>query len=57
MKEIFSLKTQNYPLRTQNVNYPNPHTLSYGVESFGHKGSQIWKRIPKEIQEFDGLYS
>ena len=57
MKEIFSLKIHNYPIRTQNLNYPNPRTISYGVESFGYKGSQIWKRIPKEIQECDGLYS
>ena len=57
MKEIFSLKTHNYPIRTQNLNYPNPRTVPYGVESFGYKGSQIWKRIPKEIQEYDGLYS
>ena len=55
MKEIFSLKTHNYPIRTQNLNYLNPRTVSYGVESFGYKGSQIWKRIPKEIQECDGL--
>ena len=57
MKEIFSLKTHNYPTRTQNLNYPNPPTVSYGVESFAYKGSQIWKRIPKEIQKCDGLYS
>ena len=37
MKEIFSLKTHNYPIRTQNLNYPNPRTVSYGVESFGYK--------------------
>ena len=41
----------------QNLNYPNPRTVSYGVESFGYKGSQIWKRIPKGIQECDDLYS
>ena len=49
MKEIFSLKTYNFPIRTQNLNYPNPRTVSDGVESFGYKGSRIWKRIPKEI--------
>ena len=51
MKEVFSLKTHSYPLRTQNLIYPNPRTVSHGLESFGYKGSQIWKNIPKEIQE------
>ena len=31
MKEIFSLKPHNYPLRTQNLVYPNPRTVSYGL--------------------------
>ena len=35
MKEIFSLKPHNYPLRTQNHVYPNPRAVSYGLESFG----------------------
>ena len=55
MKEIFSLKPHNYPLRMQNLVYPNTHTVSYGLESFGYKGSQIWKNIPKEIQNSDDI--
>ena len=51
------VEPHNYPIRTQNLNYPNPRTVPYGVESFGYKGSQIWKRIPKEIQGCDDLYS
>ena len=51
MEEIFSLKTHCYPLRTQNLTYPNPRTVLYGLETFGYMGSQIWKSIPKEIQE------
>ena len=51
MKEVFSLKTHSYPLRTQNLIYPNPRTVSHGLESFGYKGSQIWRNIPKEFQE------
>ena len=41
MREIFSSKTHNYSIRTQNLTYPN----------------QIWKSIPKEIQECDDLRS
>ena len=43
MKKIFSLKTHNYSIRMQNLNYPNPHTLSYRVESFG-------KEFPKKFK-------
>ena len=57
MREIFSSKTHNYSIRTQNLNYPNPRTVAYELESFGYKGSQIWKSIPKEIQECDNLRS
>ena len=55
MKEIFSLKPHNYPLRRQNLVYPNPRTVYYGLESFGYKGSQIWSIIPKEIQTSDDI--
>ena len=55
MKEIFSLKPHNYPLRTQNLVYPNPRTVSYGLESFGYKASQIWKNIPIEIQKSEDI--
>ena len=57
MKEIFSLKPHNYPLRTQNLVYRNPRTVSYGLESFGYKASQIWKNIPIEIQKSEDIGS
>ena len=41
MKEVFSLKQSNYPLRNQGMAYPNPRTVSYGLETFGYKGSQL----------------
>ena len=53
MKEIFSLKPHNYPLRTQNR---NPRTVPYGTYSFGYKGSQIWKNITKEIQKGEDIF-
>ena len=55
MKEIFSLKPHNYPLSMQNLVYPNPRTVSYGLESFGYKASQIWKNIPIEIQKSEDI--
>ena len=55
MKEIYSLKTHCYPLRTQNFTYPNPRMVLYGLETFGYRGSQIWKSNPKEIQESEDI--
>ena len=45
----------NMKLYTQE--YPNPRTVTYGLESFGYKASQIWNSIPKNIQENNDLCS
>ena len=50
MKEIFSLKENKYPSRNQRINSIVPSTVTYGLESFGFKGSQIWNSIPRDIQ-------
>ena len=50
MKEIFSLKDHKYSTRKQCLNSIVPSTVTYGLESFGFKGSQIWNSIPKHIQ-------
>ena len=42
-KEIFSLKPHNYPLRSQNLVYPNPRSVSYGLESFVYKVANYGK--------------
>ena len=51
MKEIFYLKQHNYTTRKQNLVYPNPRTVAYGLETFGYKASQIWRNIPPEVQQ------
>ena len=51
MKEIFCLHQHNYPTRCQNLVYPNPRTVMYGLESFGYKASQLWNSIPRKFQE------
>ena len=51
MSEIFYLKQHEYPTRNQQIVYPNPHTVSYGLETFGYKASQLWSNIPNEIQQ------
>ena len=43
MKEVFSLKAHCYPLRTQNLIYPNPCTVLYGLESFGYRVAKYGK--------------
>ena len=37
MKEIFSVKKHNYPMRKQPLEYPNPCTVTYGLEYSGTK--------------------
>ncbi len=55
MNEIFYLKDLNYTTRKQNLVYPNPRTVSYGLESFGYKASQLWSKIPYEIQHANNI--
>ena len=50
MDEIFSVKQNNYPTRNQNLVYPNPRTVTYGLETLGYKACQIWNSIPQEIK-------
>ena len=57
MKEVFSLKQHNYPARSQPLEYPNPRTVTYGLESLGYKASQLWNSIPRNIQETNDLCS
>ena len=55
MKEIFSLNQHKYSTRKQHLSYPNPCTVTYGLETFGYKASQIWGSLPREIQEASDL--
>ena len=50
MKEIFTLKEHKYSTRRQNLQSKIPRTVTYGLESFGFKATQIWNAIPKDIQ-------
>ena len=55
MGEIFCTQRHNYPMRSQNLIYPNPHSVMYGLESFGYKASQLWNAIPSDIQEANSV--
>ena len=50
MDDIFCVKQHNYPTRNQNLVYPNPWTVSYGLGTLGYKACQIWNSIPQEIK-------
>ena len=50
MKDLFHLKQQKYLFRNQSLFYPNPSSVTYGLETFGYRGSQIWHNLPREIQ-------
>ena len=55
MKEIFCLKEINYSTRKQNLVYPNPRTVSYGLESFGYQACKLWSKIPYEMQQSESI--
>ena len=50
MKDIFHLRKQNYATRNEQICHPNPRTVTYGLESFGYKATQIWRSIPYDIR-------
>ena len=53
MKEIFCLKEHNYSTRRQQLSCEKPSTVTHGLESFKYKAGQIWRSLPREIQESD----
>ena len=50
MNDIFKLKSSIYPLRSQNLIYPNPKTVTYGIETFGFNGSKLWGSLPDDVR-------
>ena len=50
MNEVFTIKNQPYNTRKQNLAYPNPHTVTYGLHTFGYRGSLLWSSLPREVQ-------
>ena len=55
MTEIFHLKRSNYPIRRQNLVYPNPKTVAYGIDTFGFKGNNLWSLLPNKIRNSSDL--
>ena len=53
MNDIFRFNNTNYHTRSRGLYYPNPRTVSYGLESFGYKATQIWSSIPDDIKSED----
>ena len=50
MKNICCPTQHNYITRNKCFAHPNPRTVTYGIESFGYKATNIWNSIPCEIQ-------
>ena len=50
MKNIFCPVGHGYYTRKQNLNYPNPKTVFYGLETYGYGANEIWNNLPEEIQ-------
>ena len=55
MKNIFCPVSHNYNTRHQNLSYPNPKTVSYGLETFGYRAIQIWNSLSDEIKSVGDL--
>ena len=55
MKNIFCPIGHKYNTRHQNLSYPNPKTVSYGLETFGCRAKQIWNSLSNEIKSTDDL--
>ena len=54
MKEIFSLKPHNYPLRTQNLVYPNPPLYLMGtrVAKYGKTSPKKFKNDISVVKSY-----
>ena len=50
MNNIFELKNSKYPLRRQNLAYPNPKSVFYGIDTFGYKACNLWGSLPDDIR-------
>ena len=50
MKDIFNSVNHSHNTRSQNLSYPNPKTVSYGLETFGYRANQIWNSLPSVTQ-------
>ena len=55
MKDIFCLKSHNYHTRKQQLKYPNPRTVTYGLQSFGYRATQCWESLPNDTREASDL--
>ena len=55
MKDIFRSSDHNYCTRNQNLAYPNPKTVTYGVDSFGYKANQVWNSLSNDTKSAENL--
>ena len=55
MEKLFCIRQHKYSTDTQNVVRPNPRTVTYGTETFGYIGNQLWNKIPTMIENESGI--
>ena len=55
MGDIFKSKQHLHNTRDESLSYPNPRTVTYGLETFGYKASRIWAKIPTEVRNSDSV--
>ena len=55
MENIISPVSHGCYTRNQNLAYPNPKTVSYGLDTFGYRANEIWNNLPSEIHSAKDL--
>ena len=50
MTDIFNPVIHSHITRNHNLSYPNPKTVSYGLETFGYRANLIWNSLPSVTQ-------
>ena len=62
MTDIFNYVNHSHNTRNHNLSYPNPKTVSYGLETFGYRANQIWNSLPAaarsavDLKTFNNLF-
>ena len=55
MKEFFCPINHTHNTRNDNLAYPNPNTVRYGLETFGNKASHTGNALLKEISSTEHI--
>ena len=55
MKEMYTIKSTNYNMRTMQLTMYHKRTVGYGLRTFTHLGASLWNKLPNELKEIDTI--